>query len=80
VVEVEEMSRQYDVDEEDLKFALCEICDSDIMIDFYSELGDTISCDDCGAFYILQSISPVRISLIEGEEDDESCKDLDFDD
>ena len=74
------MSRQYDVGEEDTKFSLCEICDSDIMIDFYSEIGDTISCDDCGAFYILRSISPVRISLIEGEEDDESCKDLDFDD
>ena len=74
------MSRQNDVDGEDTKFALCEICDSDIMIDFYSEIGDTVSCDDCGTFYILQSISPVRISLIEGEEDDESCKDLDFDD
>jgi hypothetical protein len=79
-LEAEEMSRQFDVDEEDSRFALCEICDSDIMIDFYSELGDTVSCDDCGAFYILQSVSPVRISLVEGEDDDESCRDLDFDD
>jgi hypothetical protein len=75
------MSRQYDIDEEETKFALCEICDSDIIIDFYSEVGDTISCDDCGAYYILQSVSPLRISLIEGDEDDESYnKDLDFDD
>jgi hypothetical protein len=75
------MSKQYAMDEEDTKFALCEICDSDIIIDFYSDIGDTVSCDDCGAFYILQSLSPLRISLVEGDEDDESyTKDLDFDD
>jgi hypothetical protein len=74
------MSRRFDMDEEDTKFVLCEICDSDIMIDFYSDIGDTVSCDDCGAHYILRSLSPVRISLIEGDDDDESCKDLDSDD
>ncbi len=73
------MSRQYDMDEKGNTFALCEICDSDIIIDFYSEIGDTVSCDDCGAFYIVRSVSPFRISLIEGEED-EAWKDLNFDD
>jgi hypothetical protein len=79
-MEETDMRKQYDLDEEDTKFAMCEICDSDIVIDFYSDIGDTLSCDDCGAYYILQSLSPVRISLIEGDEDDESYTDLNFDD
>jgi len=79
-MEEENMSQDYDIGESEAKLALCEICDSDIVIDFYSEIGDTLSCDDCGAFYILQSLSPVRISLIEGDEDDESYSDLNFDD
>jgi hypothetical protein len=74
------MSRHFNMDEEETKFALCEVCDSDIMIDFYAEIGDTVSCDDCGSFYILQSIAPVRIALIDGDEDDESYQDLNFDD
>ncbi len=74
------MSRQYDRDEEDAKIVTCEICDCDIMIDFYADIGDTVACDDCGAYYILQSLAPPRISLLEGEEDDDSCTDLNFDD
>jgi Alpha-aminoadipate carrier protein LysW-like, globular domain len=74
------MSRRHDMDEEETNYAVCEICDSDIAIDFYSEPGDTVSCDDCGAYYTLQSINPIRISLLDGDEDDESYLDLNFDD
>lgn len=74
------MERNYDLDEEGTKLVMCKICDSDIIIDFYSEVGDTVSCDDCGAFYILQSLSPVKISLINEDGDDESYADLNFDD
>lgn len=74
------MSRHYDTEDEDAKFVLCQICESDIIIDFYSEIGDTVSCDDCGTSYILRSLSPIKIALIEGEDDDESCADLNFDD
>ncbi len=74
------MERNYDMDEEGTKFAMCKICDSDIIIDFYSDVGDTVSCDDCGAFYILQSLSPIKISLINEDGDDESYEDLNFDD
>jgi hypothetical protein len=79
-VEVEEMKRQYSLDEEDTKFVVCDICDSDIIIDFYSDIGDTVCCDDCGTYYLLRSLSPVKISLIEDDEDEESYMDLNFDD
>ena len=74
------MSRNFDMDGEEIKFATCEICDSDIVIDFYSELGDTVSCEDCGTFYVLHSLSPIKISMVEGDEDDDSYLDLNFDD
>ena len=73
------MSSRYDSEDEETKFAICEICDSEIVIDFYAEVGDTLSCDDCGAYYILESLSPIRISLVDSDEDD-SLSDLNFDD
>jgi hypothetical protein len=79
-VEVGQMKRQYSLEEEDTKFVLCDICDGDILIDSYSDIGDTVCCDDCGTYFMLRSLSPVQISLIEDDEEEDSYKDLNFDD
>lgn len=74
------MSRRYELDEEETSIVQCEICDGDIIIDPFIDIGDSVVCEDCGAYYLLRSHSPVRLLLTEGDDADESLADLDFDD
>ena len=58
--------------------ANCPECDSEIDVDEMDvEVGDELSCSECGALIRVASDSPIELELADEDEDDE---DLDDDD
>ena len=50
----------------------CPECDSPIDIDeFDADLGDELSCSECGALLRVAAESPLEVELIDDEEDEE---------
>jgi alpha-aminoadipate/glutamate carrier protein LysW len=61
--------------EEDALIEECQICGGDILIDSYSEEDDVVYCNDCEAEYLIRSLDPVRLKLLDDEEDGEDQED-----
>jgi alpha-aminoadipate/glutamate carrier protein LysW len=61
--------------------ANCPECDSQIDIDEMDvDVGDELSCSECGALIRVASDSPLEFELADDEDDDEEEDDDDFDD
>ncbi len=70
-------SRQF---EEEERFVRCEVCEEDIVVEFYIDSGDLISCEECGSEFIVKSRDPLMLFLLEDEYDeyDDEFPDEDF--
>jgi DNA-directed RNA polymerase subunit M/transcription elongation factor TFIIS len=61
--------------------ANCPECDSQIDIDEMDvDVGDELSCSECGALIRVASESPLELELADEDEDDEDDDDLEDDD
>jgi hypothetical protein len=45
-----------------IKYYKCEVCLKNIPIEYYFTVGDSITCTDCSAEYILQSKNPLELT------------------
>jgi alpha-aminoadipate/glutamate carrier protein LysW len=65
-----------DNDEENVQIEECSICGGDIIIDGFCEEEDIIYCNDCEAEFLIRSLEPLRLKLldddIDADIDDES--------
>jgi hypothetical protein len=54
------------------RFGKCHICLGYIPIEYYFGVGDVIECYECGTAYIIDSKSPVKLSMADDyyEQDD----------
>ena len=60
--------------------ANCPECDSEIDVDEMDvEVGDELSCSECGAVIRVASDSPIELELADDDEDDEDADDDDED-
>ena len=66
-----------DIDEDDVQVEECTVCGGDIIIDGFCEEDDVVYCNDCEAEYLIRSLDPIRLKLLD-EEDSDSDED-DFD-
>lgn len=66
-------SKQY----ENEQIVDCESCDGVISLEFYLRSGDVVCCEECGAEYLVNSRKPLRLQLL--EEDDDFDEDEDED-
>lgn len=64
-------------DEEDLQVEECSICGGDIIIDAFCEEDDVVYCNDCEAEYLIRSLDPIRLILLDDEESDDDRDDYD---
>ena len=56
--------------------ANCPECDSEIDVDEMDvEVGDELSCSDCGALIRVANDSPIELELADDDEDDEDADD-----
>lgn len=56
-------------DEEDIQVEECTICGGDIIIDGFCEEDDVVYCNDCEAEYVIRSIDPIRLKLLDDDAD-----------
>jgi alpha-aminoadipate carrier protein LysW len=56
-------------DEEDVLIEECGICGGDIIIDSYCEEEDIVYCNDCEAEYLISSVDPIRLKLLDDDID-----------
>ena len=67
-----------DQDEEGVVVEECGICGGDIIIEPDCEEEDVVYCNDCEAEYLIRSMDPVRLQLLDDDDeiddDDESYK------
>ena len=59
-------NRQYDHEE---RFTRCKICDGEIVIEHFMERGEVVSCEECESEYILKSLKPIILTLLEEDDD-----------
>ena len=57
--------------EEEERIVQCDACDGEILLAFYVDRGDMLSCDECGAEYIVKSRHPAKLVLLEEEDEDD---------
>ncbi|MBV5316358.1 MAG: hypothetical protein JZU50_00980 [Desulfobulbaceae bacterium] len=62
--------------EEDVLIEECGVCGGDIIIDSYCEEEDIVYCNDCEAEYLIRSVDPIRLKLL----DDDIDSDVDDED
>lgn len=58
-------------DEEDSQIGECSVCGGDIIIDNYCEEEDVVYCNDCEAEFLIRSLDPLRLKLLDGDIDAE---------
>jgi alpha-aminoadipate/glutamate carrier protein LysW len=58
-------------DEEDIQIEECSVCGGDIIVDSYCEEEDVVYCNDCEAEFLIRSIDPLRLKLLDGDIDAE---------
>jgi hypothetical protein len=59
---------------------MCPECDSEIDIDEMDvDVGDELSCSECGALIRVANDSPLELELADDDEDDDEDDDLDDD-
>jgi lysine biosynthesis protein LysW len=56
-------------DEEDIQVEECTICGGDIIVDGFCEEDDVVYCNDCEAEYVIRSIDPIRLKLLDDDAD-----------
>ncbi len=50
----------------------CPACEADVDVDAFDvDLGDTVSCPECGEMLEVISLTPVELDLLPGDEADE---------
>ncbi len=60
--------------------AMCPECDSDIDLDETDvDIGDELSCSECGALLRVASDAPLELELADDDEDDEDLEEEDED-
>ena len=52
----------------------CEVCEEPMIIDSYMDKDDVVTCEECGAEYLIESRNPLILEIIDDDEDD----DIDF--
>lgn len=67
-------------DEEDIQIEECSICGGDIIIDGFCEEDDLVYCNDCEAEYLIRSLDPIRLKLLDTEDNDEDDFDEEYED
>jgi lysine biosynthesis protein LysW len=67
-------------DEEDIQIEECSICGGDIIIDAFCEEDDLVYCNDCEAEYLIRSLDPIRLKLLDSEDNDEDDFDEEYED
>ena len=55
--------------EEDALIEECGICGGDIIIDSYCEEEDIVYCNDCEAEYLIRTVDPIRLKLLDDDID-----------
>ena len=68
-----------DNDEDDIQIDECTICGGDIIIDAFCEEEDIVYCNDCEAEYLIRSVDPVRLKLLDEHDDDAGDGEDNFD-
>lgn len=63
--------------EKELLSGKCEICNEKIVIDYYMDQDDIVTCEECGSDFLIKSLSPLQLSLIEEEEEEDGYFDED---
>jgi uncharacterized membrane protein len=58
-----------DNSEEDVLIEECTICGGDIIIDSYCEEDDIVYCNDCEVEYLIRSVDPIRLKLLDDDID-----------
>jgi lysine biosynthesis protein LysW len=67
--------------EEDVQIEECAVCGGDIIIDAFCEEEDVVYCNDCEAEYLIRSLDPIRLKLLDEEDsDDEDNFDEEYED
>lgn len=73
-----------DRDEDDAIVEECSVCSGDIYIDADCEEDDIVYCNDCEAEYLVRSLDPLRLTLLDddiaaGGDEEDSDFDEDYD-
>lgn len=55
--------------DDDIQIEECTVCGGDIIVDAYCEEEDIVYCNDCEAEYLIRSVDPVRLKLLEDDID-----------
>ncbi len=71
-------------DEDDAIVEECSVCSGDIFIDQDCEEDDIVYCNDCEAEYLVRSLEPLRLTLLDDDinpdgDDEDSDFDEDYD-
>jgi hypothetical protein len=56
-------------DEEDVQIVECSICGGDIIVDGFCEEEDIVYCNDCEAEFLIRSLDPLRLKLLDDDID-----------
>ncbi len=67
----EEKMVEIDREDEDGLVAECTVCGGDIFIDRDSEEEDVVYCNDCEAEFLIRSLEPLRLTLLDDDIDEE---------
>ena len=55
--------------EDEVLIEECGICGGDIIIDSYCEEEDIVYCNDCEAEYLIRTVDPIRLKLLDDDID-----------
>ena len=56
-------------DEEDIQVEECSICGGDIVVDGFCEEEDIVYCNDCEAEFLIRTLDPLRLKLLDDDID-----------
>ncbi len=48
----------------------CNVCEGYFGLDYYLDRGDLVFCDECGSEFVVKSLNPVILFLVDEEDDD----------
>ncbi|MCL2340681.1 MAG: hypothetical protein FWC49_03135 [Proteobacteria bacterium] len=56
-------------DEEEVQIEECSICGGDIIVDGFCEEEDIVYCNDCEAEFMIRSLDPLHLKLLDDDID-----------
>lgn len=56
-------------DDDDIQIEECSVCGGDIIVDGFCEEEDVVYCNDCEAEFMIRSLDPLRLKLLEDDVD-----------